>query len=254
MTAYLGHLPFTTGPGLGARGRIGLIALASEYSLDHEFREVLAHTPDVALYTTRVSNDPVITPSSLAAMEAGLTGCADLLLKDDTIDVVAYGCTSASMIIGPERVADRIHAAKPGAAVVTPITAVLAAFRRFAALRVGVLTPYTADVNAGIQQYLETSGYTVPVFGSFDEPDDRVVSAIDGASLRAAVLRLAEHDVDAVFVSCTSIRILDQIAALEAEIGRPVTSSNQALIRSCLDAVGVVPDLPAFGRLMTASV
>ena len=250
MTVVLEHLPFETDAGVCARARLGLIALASDYTIEHEYRHVLAHLPGVALYTARIANDPHVTPETLAAMEAGLTPMAATLLPGDRIDVVAYGCTSASMIIGPDRVGDLVRAAKPGAQVTTPITAAMAALESFGARRVGVLTPYTRDVNAGIQAFVESAGFEVPVFGSFNEPNDPVVCAISPGSIRDAVRRVAAAgEVDAVFVSCTSVRLVEQVDALEAELGLPVTSSNHALIWQSLRLDGITEPLPLLGRL-----
>lgn len=253
MTVLLEHLPFETDAGVSSRARLGLIALASDYTVEHEYRLVLRDLPGVALYTARIANDPQVTPGTLAAMEARLTPVAETLLPGDRLDVVAYGCTSASMIIGPERVASHIRVAKPGVATTTPITAALAALARFGAKRVGVLTPYTADVNRGIRAFLEKSALEVPVFGSFNEPLDPVVSAISPVSLRAAVQRIAdEAPVDAIFVSCTSVRLLEQVEELEVALGVPVTSSNQALIWQSLRLAGISDTIPGMGRLLRA--
>jgi len=90
----------------------------------------------------------------------------------------------------------------------------------------------------------------VPVFGSFNEQDDVVVSRIDAASIRAAVRTIVKgRAVDAVFVSCTSVRLVDAVAEIEAECGLPVTSSNHAMAWHCLRLAGVEAKLPGLGRL-----
>jgi len=75
-----------------------------------------------------ILNDARITPETLRAMEARLVDAASLILPDLPLDVVAFGCTSASMVIGEERVFERIRKARPGVACTTPITAAFAAF------------------------------------------------------------------------------------------------------------------------------
>ena len=250
MTVHLEHLPFETDKGVSARARLGLVCLASDYTIEHEFNAVLHNLPGVALYVSRIFNDPTVTPETLAAMEARLTDTAATLLPGDRVDAIAYGCTSASMVIGPDRVASRINAAKPDTPVTNPISSALKAFRAFGASRIGVLTPYTRDVNAGIQTFIEAAGFTVPVFASFNEPSDTVVGAISPASIRAAVHRVAEAaEMDAVFVSCTSVRLFDQLDALEAEIGLPLTSSNHALLWNTLRTAGITDRIEGMGRL-----
>ena len=205
----------------------------------------------MALYVTRVMNDPIVTPESLAAMAGRLTDAAGTLLPGDRVDAIAYGCTSASMVIGPQKVTDLVNSAKPDTPVTNPISSALLAFEALGIRKVGVLTPYTADVNAGIQRFIEAAGVTVPAFASFNEPSDTVVAAITPASLRTAILTLADTtEMDGIFVSCTSIRLLDQIETLEADLGMPVTSSNQALIWQTLRQAGVGDSLPGLGQLL----
>ena len=65
------------------------------------------------------------------------------------------------------------------------------------------------------------------------------------------MLELGRHSsVDAVFVSCTSLRVAERIEALEAKLGKPVTSSNHALAWHSLRLAGYAAPLPGFGRLM----
>ncbi len=244
------QLPFETDGGIAERAALGLIVLATDYTIEHEWRFVLNRLPGVALYQSRILNDPQITPETLRAMEPRITACTEVLLPGADLNVVAYGCTSASMAIGEEKVFENIRAARPGVACTTPITAAFAAFRAFGARRIGVLTPYRADVNEIVADYIRARGFEVPVFGSFNEEDDGVVAAITPASIRAGVERIiAERDVDAVFVSCTSVRLAESAAALEAEIGIPLTSSNHAMAWHALRLAGIDDRMPELGRL-----
>jgi maleate isomerase len=52
-----------------------------------------------------------------------------------------------------------------------------------------------------------------------------------------------------VFVSCTSLRLAEAVAEIEAELGKPVTSSNHAMAWHALRLAGVADALPQFGRL-----
>ena len=251
------HLPFSTGPGIGAGigsvARIGLVVLASDYTMEHEFRRVFnapGFGPGVDYYAARIRNSSRITPATLAAMGPLLTDTVDLILPGAELDVVAFGCTSASMVLGEEAVAERIHAARPGAKATNPISAAFAAFEALGARRIAVLTPYRADLNAIVRDYITAKGYDVPVFGSFNEQDDAVVARIDTDSLRRAVRTITQgREVDAVFVSCTSVRLLDAVCEIEAETGLPVTSSNHALAWHCLRLAGVEEKRPDLGRL-----
>ena len=225
------------------------MVLASDHTVEHEFRQVV-NIPGVAIYQSRIPNSPTITPESLRAMEPHITDRADVILPGVPLDVVAYGCTSASMIIGEERVFELIHAARPEAKATTPITAAFAAFRATRCERIGVLTPYSDEVNQSIRRYIESSGFEVPVFGSFNQENDNTVARISANSMRDAVLEIGKHDnVDGVFVSCTSLRLAHCVSDIEKTLGKPVTSSNHALIWHSLRLAGIDDAIDGYGRL-----
>lgn len=245
------HIPFTTDGGIAERAAIGVIVLASDHTIEHEFRQLMA-LPGVAFYEARIQNDPNITPETLADMESRIAPTADLILPGAKLDVVAYGCTSASMVLGEQTVFDRVHETRPGVACTTPITAAFAAFDAFGAKNIAVLTPYRDDVNQRVRSYIENAGYRVPVFGSFNEENDNVAARIDQASICRAATELGSQDgVDAVFVSCTSIRLGAVARQVEETIGKPVTSSNHAMAWHCLRLAGIDDMQPEFGRLYT---
>lgn len=245
------HIPFTTAKVIGSRARIGLVVLASDYTIEHEFRTLLS-IPGVDLYAARIRNSPQITPQTLAAMEPLLTETADRILPGDDLDVLAFGCTSASTVLGGDRIATLLAEAKPMARPSDPISAAFAAFDALGARRIGVLTPYRRDVNEIVWRYITGHGYEVPVFGSFNEEMDPVVATIDEDSLVQAIDRIREgHDLDAVFVSCTSVRLTDAVAGIERRTGLPVTSSNHALAWHCLRLAGVNDSIDGLGQLFT---
>ena len=55
--------------------------------------------------------------------------------------------------------------------------------------------------------------------------------------------------VDAVFISCTSVKIVDTIEKLENKIKIPITSSNHALAWHCLRLAGIDDNFPNLGKL-----
>ena len=249
------HLPFATDSGIASRARIGLIVLATDFTIEHEWRKIMTPLSGVALYQSRILNDAQITPETLRAMEPRIAASTDVILPGGELDVVAYGCTSASMAIGEEKVFEKIRSVRPTAKCTTPITAAFAAFRAMNARRIGVLTPYRADVNRIVADYVQARGFEVPVFGSFNEQNDGIVARITPAAIRDGIDRLrSEAAIDAVFVSCTSVRLAEAAAEIEAETGMPVTSSNHAMAWHALRLAGVTDALPHWGRLFKLSI
>ena len=245
------HIPFTTAKVIGSRARIGLVVLAADYTIEHEFR-TLVDIPGVDVFMARIRNAPQVTPETLAAMEPLLTETADRILPGDDLDVLAFGCTSASTILGGARIAALLGEAKPMARPSDPISAAFAAFDALGARRIGVLTPYRRDVNEIVWRYITSHGYEVPVFGSFNEEMDPVVATIDENSLVSAIDRIRTgHDLDAMFVSCTSVRLAGAVAGIERRTGLPVTSSNHALAWHCLRLAGIADSIDGRGQLFT---
>jgi maleate isomerase len=244
------HIPFKTDAGIASRARLGLIVLATDYTIEAEWRSVMACLPGVALYQSRILNSATITPETLAAMKDGITSATAVILPGDKLDVVAFGCTSAAMVLGEEVVFAKIREARPDVKATTPITAAFAAFQAFGAKRIGVLTPYRYDVNEVVRSYIERAGFEVPVFGSFNEENDGVVAKIAPESIERGIEEITRRRaVDMVFVSCTSVRLMQAAANIERTLSLPVTSSNHAMMWHSLRLAGVEDRLPQFGRL-----
>jgi len=245
----LENLPFSTDSGYGSIARIGVVVLASDFTLDREFRQIFVQ-PEVDYYSARIENSMTVSPATLAAMESRIPSTVELILPGEQLDVVAYGCTSATTVLGEDVVRRQVRQVQPRAQVTTPITAAFAAFKALGAAKIAVLTPYRSDVNEAVYQYITTAGFTVPVFGSFNEQQDPVVARIDRHSIASGIDTLvADRDIDMVFVSCTSVRMMDSVVALEQRIGVPVTSSNLAMAWHCLRLCGVNESMPQWGSL-----
>lgn len=244
------NMPHQVDAGLAGRARIGLLLLATDQTLEHEFHRVVGDLDAVTVYGSRLRNDTQITPETLAAMEGRIAEAADLLLPGLPFDVIGYGCTSGSMVIGEERVAERIHETRPEVPTTTPVTAARAAFARLGMARIALLTPYIDSINQWMRGYFEERGVAVPVMGSFNEADDTRAARISLDSLEQAALELgADPSVDGVFVACTSLRLVAVAERLESRLGKPVTSSNHALIWHSLRLAGIADELPGLGRL-----
>ncbi|MEM6588611.1 MAG: Asp/Glu racemase [Pseudomonadota bacterium] len=228
--------------------RLGLVVLSTDETLEDEARAIMG--PGPSIYHTRIESAPSVTPESLAAMEARMVNSASLLPAG--LDAIGYGCTSASVVIGPEAVAAQKRAVQPGVPVTNPISAVMAGLDAVGAKRIAMVTPYATDVVAPMRAFLERHGFEVLSERSFDERDDRRVPRISEQStlkaMREAVA--AAEGVEAVFSSCTNLRSFGIIDAAEAELGVPVISSNSGLLWH-LARLGGVERIHGPGRLFS---
>lgn len=236
-------------PQLGSRATLGLIALQADETIEHDMRRILP-LDGVATYVSRVPSGQQLTQDTLAEMEAHLTGAAQLFPRPARFDVVGYGCTSGTSVIGADVVAGMIGKGCETKAVTDPLTALIAALRHLGLARLAVVSPYVPEVNTALIAALARSGIAVPLLGSFNEKREEFAARIAGHSIvQAAQTLAAQGNVEAIFLSCTNLRTLDVIDAIEATTGLPVLSSNQVLGWHMTRLSGVDPQ-GRFGRLM----
>ena len=248
------QMPYELSKGVGWRARIGLIVLSSDYTMEHEFSRMLA-LPGVAVYHSRIANDAQISADSLAAMRARVATTCALLPPQGALDVVVFGCTSGSMVIGAQAIRELIQGVHADVLCTTPIEAVAAAFAALQVRQVALLTPYVDAINQQMREHLQSTGVHVPVMASWNIDDDNTVASLSAPCIAQAVHELgAEADVDAVFVSCTNVPLVAQLADLEQAIGKPVISSNSATAWHCLRLAGVADRVPGFGRLFDCAL
>ena len=157
--------PYELDDSVRSRAAIGLVVLATDHVIEHEFRKIL-NLPGVGLYQSRILNEPSINAETLSAMENRLEDSVRVILPGMPLDVIAYGCTSASMVIGPPRVKALCQNAKPGVRVTNPFTAAVEALRELAVSRMALLTPYRDELNLQMRGLFEKEGIEVPAMAS----------------------------------------------------------------------------------------
>ncbi|MBS0125447.1 maleate cis-trans isomerase family protein [Thetidibacter halocola] len=232
--------------------QLGLIVLQSDETIELDFRRLLPEKAE--LLVSRIPSGAEVTPETLAAMEGDLARAASLFPQGVALASLGYACTSGAAQIGPETVSDHLRAVHPGAEPTNPVIALIAACRALGINRLAVLSPYIEPVSRKLFDRLDTAGIATPVFGSFEIADEARVARIDTASIIAAATTLAEQGgFDALFLSCTNLRTLDAIPALEAQTGLPVLSSNLVLAWHMAQLAGIDTSATAPGRLLSSS-
>ena len=242
------NFQFTPDEGPG-RYRIGLLALSNDLATERDFLN-MRPCDDVAIFVSRIPNTDVCSVETLRAMEPELTRCTSLLIPGSRLDSIAYSCTSGTVVMGYETVLRRVQEVRPEIPVATPITAALDALKRFNAKKVAILTPYTDDVNSDIFSYVAASGLEVVAFTSFHCVHNNDMAQIPPQAIFDAAVQADRTDADALFISCTAIRAVEVIEAIEQKIGKPVVSANQALFWQALRSAGHHQPIRGFGRLL----
>ncbi len=233
-------------------GRIGLLALATDYNSETDLRRILPQGVD--LFTNRVLNANPLTIENLRAMSGDVTRAAAGILPGLGVDVMIYGCTSGTAAIGGDELTRLIQIAQPGVACSNPIAAASAALKAFKATRISVLTPYSDAVNRAVQESIQAEGFDLLNIDGFGLDDDIVMTGLPPAAIAEAAAQICDPDADALFISCTAIRAASIVAAVEQKLGKPVVTSNQALVWHCLQLMGNQSQVSGYGQLFNLSL
>jgi len=247
------HLPYEIDDQAPRRPRLGLLVLREDETIEADFRRLLP-IDGVRLYQSRLPSPAAITAETLPRMEAALPAAAALLPDAAPIDVIGYACTSGAAAIGEAAVARLITGPHPGAKATTPLTALKAACKALGVARLGVVSPYVAEVSQSLVEAIERGGIAVSAFGSFDQKMDRLVARIARPSILAAILAVGGGDCEAVFASCTNLRAVEVLAEAQARLGKPVLASNQVLAWHMLRLAGLADEIPQLGALSRAAL
>jgi maleate isomerase len=224
--------------------RFGVLAPPGNIALERELP--LALPPGVTMNHNRLSRPgSAISADSLLAMAQSIERAARDLAQAYP-EIILYGCTSGSFLAGLGReaeVAQRI-ADLTGIASITTSTAVVDALRAVDARTVFVLTPYPKDITLHEVDFLQHYGIATDGWDTFECPTSEAIRAVSSERVADRVLanRGRIGSCDAVFISCTNLLTMDQIAALERELDKPVVSSNQASLWAVLRHMAV--DMP----------
>jgi maleate isomerase len=177
-------------------------------------------------------------------------------LDDAGCGAIVFHCTASSMeagLSGEHQVLEAMGAATR-AVTATTASAALAALHALQMNRIALFSPYVAATHQHEVEFLAEAG--VEVIGG-------TCLGLRGGEEYVRVppsewLRLAREqtpsEADGVFLSCTNIHAPDVIVELEAALGKPVVTSNQAVLWHVLRSLGVEPDIPQLGGLLRAHV
>jgi maleate cis-trans isomerase len=227
--------------------RVGLIVPSSNRLTEPQMRQYAPTGVEVHVTRLRMTGRHHVPLTELLPRIEEATGALD----DAGCDVIVFHCTASSMeagLAGEEQVLKTMRGATR-AAVATTATATLAALRTLGLRRIVLFSPYVSDTHGHEQAFLGEAG--VEVIGGeclgLTGGDD-YVQVSPSEWLELATLK-TPPEADGVFLSCTNIHAPPVISPLECALGRPVVTSNQAVLWYSLRACRVHDAVPGLGPL-----
>ena len=227
--------------------RVGLIIPSVNAVIEPDYAAIAP--PGLTFHATRVMLRET-TPEGLRAMNEGVAAAATLIASVSP-EVVVFACTSGSFIDGEAGLTRQIGAieAITGCPVVATSRAIVEACAALGLRRLALATPYLDVINEAESRFLAGHGFTVTAVRGLGL-SGKAIREVPPAEVAALVRAADTPDSEAIFVSCTDFRALEVAGALEAELGKPVLTSNQVTLWAIFRALGVTPKLQGYGRLM----
>ena len=232
--------------------KIGLVALSPDFSIEKNFNSILLNLP-IDLFVNRLPFYNPLTDKNLIKMTEKLTEVTENILPNQTLDTVAYGCTSGTIAAGIDQIINKIQSAKPNCKVITPITSAVNALKHLNLKKISVFTPYPQAINEKVINYFTKEGFDVRSFASFNLDSDLDIGKIDSQYLLEVLTKIDTSDAEALFISCTALPVFEIIQELENKIKKIVLSSNQALIWDSIRSVGYNSSIEGYGKLLKNS-
>ena len=228
--------------------RVGLIALASDFTIEKDFINVIKDKK-IDFFVNRIECYNPLTKENLIKMSNKVTAVTNDILPDQELDCVVYGCTSGTIAAGHASIEQRVKDAKPMADVSTPSTAAIKALKKMNIQKVSIFTPYSKKLNDDVLDYFKSEGFEVTSNLYFDIQDDYDIGKVDQNHLYEVLSKIDLNGADALFVSCTALPVLEIIDKLEKKLNTIVLSSNQALIWDTLVKIKKNNSVEGFGKL-----
>lgn len=223
--------------------RIGLIVPSSNTNIEPDF--AMLSPKGVTIHVARSGGyDVNAIPDSAEMQKFARHSLEQNLedLRDARVDIVAFGCTSATLSEGPEFDAQFCKQLqdKLGVLAVTTAGALVEAINAIGAKRVAFTSPYVKALSAEAVSYLIKSD--IEVVNEIVFPQE--LNSLEQNSLTpqdafGMALKADCPGADAIVISCTDFRALEAIPAIEKTLGKPVITSNQALMFACLQRLKV---------------
>ena len=238
--------------GRHSRAKLGFILMSTDLAAESDFFDMAPN--DVAIHITRLKTDDHTTNETLSKHIEFMADAASRIQPDTKPDVISYSCTSGSIVIGEEKIKEEIKKGAPYAIPMTLVTGVVDALEELKVKNLVVGTPYLDEINTKEAEFLINKGFSVLNIQGLNLTKGIEFGTVTPEYWIKFALEINEAAADAIFLSCGGIRSTEVIDRIEQKVGKPVITSNQAQMWSCLRRAGVEDKILGFGELFNHQI
>ena len=105
-----------------------------------------------------------------------------------------------------------------------------------------------------VKKSFKEDGFDVVSIESAEESDQKNVNRISTEEIYRLARKSDTKDTDAVCLLATDLRSFPILEALEDDLGKPVISTNQAILWKALNFAGIPAEVPGYGLLLSGEI
>ena len=238
------------------RKRLGMITPSSNSVLEPATSAMLHGAPGVTAHFSRFRvTEIALDAAALSQFDASVMLPAADLLGDARVDAIAWNGTSASWLgVGRDKSLCEAITARTGVPATTSTLACIDAARALGARRVGLVSPYTDDVQRRIGDVWAEEGIAPHAERHLGLRDNFSFGEVSPATIADMIRSVAAQGADAVVILCTNLDGATIAASLERELDIAVLDSVAVTLWRTLDlAGGDIGALARWGRIFQTS-
>lgn len=232
----------------GHRAKIGLVIPSNNTVIEPELWAM--RPPGVTVHGNRILSHGN-TPEGIAEMEKSAARAVHELSRGE-MSVIAYACLATSLVKGVEwtREVARQITSDTGRPATTAATATVDAVKAVGATRIAMATPYTDSIQALLAPFFSALGLEVIATRNLDIKNSLELWKIPPADVCRFARAVDTPKAEALVIVATDLPTAPIIEELEQAIGKPVITTNQAILWRCLALAAVSDRIDGFGGLL----
>lgn len=231
--------------------RIGMLTPSSNTVLEPATLGVVAGLTDVSVHFSRFRVTAIgLDAATLSQFDERPMLQAAELLADAKVDVIVWNGTSAGWLgLETDRKLCARITAVTGVRAATSVLSLFDILRQRGERRIGLVTPYTDDVQAAIIRCFAAEGVEVIAERHLGLRDNFSFATVTASQITQMADAVAASGPEAVAIFCTNLNGAPLVAGLEARHGIAVHDSVATAVYGALAACGAdLAQVVGFGR------
>lgn len=238
---------------MNQRIRLGVLTPSSNTSLEPLTQRLVAGLPEVSVHFARFSVTQIsLSEDALGQFQRERILDAARLLADAHVDMIGWSGTSAGWLgfEHDEALCEAITEAT-GVPASTSVLALNRALAAFGIERLGLVSPYLADVQHRIIANYAALGIDASAESHLGIQQNFAFALVDEATLDRQVADVVSAGVQAVTTFCTNLYAAHRVAHWEALHGLPVLDTVTTVVWDMLRRLGIdTRRIDGWGRLL----